>query len=79
MWDACDPDSFNAAFGAGTYLPGNHGKMLLDDFAAELQTDHIAGAWRFNPLLDASAGTFELAGLELEPGEHISIVNKDGE
>jgi len=79
MWDACDPDSFNAGIGPGTCLPGHHGRTLLDDFVAELQTDQIAGAWRFNPLLDASGGTFKLAGLELEPGEHLSIVNKGGE
>jgi plastocyanin len=79
MWDACDPDTFNAVVGAGACIPGNHGKTLFGDFIAELQADQIAGAWRFNPLVDASAGTFKLAGLELEPGDHISIVNKGGE
>lgn len=29
--------------------------------------------------MNASAGVCRLAGLELEPGEHISIVNKGGE
>jgi len=56
MWDACDPDSFNAAVGAGTCIPGHHGQTLFRDFIGELQTDHIAGAWRFDPLLNASAG-----------------------
>ena len=79
MWDACDPDAFNAQFGAGVCLPGHHGMTLLPDFVGELQTDHIAGGWRFNPLVNASAGVFNLAGLELEPGEHISIINKGGE
>ena len=32
MRDACDPDSFNAAFGAGTCIPGHHGMTLLGDF-----------------------------------------------
>lgn len=79
MWDACDPDSFNAVFGDGTCIPGHHGKTVLVDFLAELQTDHIAGAWRFNPLVNASQSVFKLAGLELEPGEHVTIVNKGGE
>lgn len=79
MWDACDPDSFNAAIGPGTCISGNHGKTLFGDFIAELNSDQIAGAWRFNPLLNASGKTFEIAGLELEPGEHTSIVNKGGE
>lgn len=79
MWDACDPDSFNAAVGPGACIPGHHGITLFGDFIAELQTDQIAGAWRFNPLLNASGKAFELAGLELEPGEHLSFVNKGGE
>ena len=79
MWDACDPDSFNAAVGPGACRPGSHGRTLFGDFVAELQTDQIAGAWRFNPLVDASGNVFALAGLELEPGDHLSIINKGGE
>jgi plastocyanin len=79
MRDACDPDSFNAGIGPGTCLPGDHGQTLLGDFVAEMQTDHIAGAWRFNPLVNASQGVFKLAGLELEPGEHVNLINKGGE
>jgi len=79
IWDACDPDTFNAAFGNGTCIPGHHGQTVLDDFVGELQTDHIAGGWRFDPLLDASAGVFKLVKVKLEPGDHTVIVNNGGE
>ena len=79
MWDACDPDSFNAVFGTGTCIAGHHGQTVLGDFLGELQTDHIAGGWRFDPLLDASAGTFKLVKVELAPGDHTVIVNNGGE
>lgn len=79
MWDACDPDTFNATFGPGTCLPGRHGQTILNDFVGELQTDHIAGGGRFDPLLDASAGVFKLVKVELAPGDHTVIVNNGGE
>jgi plastocyanin len=79
MWDACDPDTFNAAFGTGTCIPGHHGQTLLNDFIGELQSDHIAGAWRFDPFLDASAGTFKLVKVKLAPGDKMVIVNNGGE
>jgi plastocyanin len=79
MWDACDPDTFNAAFGDGTCIPGHHGQTLLNDFVGELQSDHIAGGWRFDPLLDASAGTFKLVKVRVAPGDHMVIVNNGGE
>jgi plastocyanin len=79
IWDACDPDTFNAAFGSGTCIPGHHGKTELNDFIGELQTDHIAGAWRFDPLLKASSGVFKLIKLELAPGDHTMFVNDGGE
>jgi hypothetical protein len=58
MRDACDPKTFNAALGPGTCVPGQHGTTKLEFFLGELQTDKIAGAWRFDPLLKASTGTF---------------------
>ncbi len=79
MRDACDPDSFNATVGPGTCIAGAHGTTLFPDFIAELQEDHIAGAWRFNPLLDASQGHFKLVRLNLHPGEPTTIENKGGE
>ena len=79
MWDACDPDSFNAAVGSGTCTAGHHGKTLFQDFIGEMQSDRIAGAWRFNPLLDASQGDFKLVRLELKPGDQTIIQNQGGE
>lgn len=58
MRGACDPASFNAAVGPGTCVSGNQGNTLFSDFIGELQSDHIAAAWRFNPLLNATEGHF---------------------
>jgi hypothetical protein len=79
MRDACDPDSFNAAVGPGTCTPGAHGTTLFGDFIGELQTDKIAGAWRFNPLLNTTDDHFKLVRLELNPGDQTTIENKGGE
>ena len=79
MRDACDPTTFNAAVGAGTCVSGNHGNTLFSDFIGELQSDHIAGAWRFNPLLNATEGHFSLARLDLREGDQTTIQNAGGE
>ena len=79
MRDACDPKSFNAAVGAGTCISGNHGNTPFGLFIAELQSDHIAGAWRFNPLLNANEGHFSLARLDLTQGDPTTIQNAGGE
>src|SRR5579859_41622 len=79
IWDACDPDTFNAAVGPGTCIPGHHGQMKFQDFFAELDLDKIAGAWRFNPLLNTTDGALKLVQLELEPGDRISLQNAGGE
>jgi hypothetical protein len=79
MRDACDPDSFNAAVGPGTCVAGQHGTTLFSDFIGELQTDQIAGAWRFNPMLNATEGHFQLVRLDLKPGDQTTIANKGGE
>jgi len=79
MRDACDPDSFNAAVGPGTCIAGQHGTTLFSDFIGELQTDQIAGAWRFNPLLNATEGNFKLVRLDLKQGDQTTIENKGGE
>ena len=79
MWDACDPATFNAAVGPGTCAPGHHGNTLFPDFIGELQSDQIAGAWRFNPLLNATEGNFKLARLDLTSGDQTTIQNKGGE
>ena len=79
MRDACDPPTFNAVLGTGHCVPGQHGTTPFGIFIAELQQDHIAGAWRFNPLLDASAGTFKLVTLNLTAGQQTLIQNLGGE
>ena len=79
MRDACDPDTFNTAVGPNTCVAGQHGTTPFPFFIAELQQDHIAGAWRFNPLLDASAGTFKLVTLNLTAGQQTVIQNLGGE
>jgi hypothetical protein len=79
MWDACDPDTFNAVVGRGTCISGHHGQTLFSDFVGELQKDQIAGGWRFNPLLNTSAGVFRLARLNLNSGDQTVIENMGGE
>ena len=79
MWDACDPDSFNMAAQSTICIAGHHGTTLFEDFIAELTTDKIAGAWRFNPLVNATEGHFHLARLDLKEGEPITIYNAGGE
>jgi hypothetical protein len=74
MRDACDPATFPVPCALGA-----HGITPFPVFIAELQQDHIAGAWRFNPLLDASAGTFKLVTLNLTAGQQTMIENKGGE
>ena len=79
MWDACDPESFNAAVGPDTCLAGHHGQTLFTDFVAEVQSDGIAGAWRFNPFLNATQNTFKLTNLRLKLGDQTSVTNIGGE
>ena len=79
MRDACDPDSFNASVGPGTCVAGQHGNTLFSDFIGELQTDQNAGAWRFNPMLNATEGNFKLVRLDLKEGDQTNIDNKGGE
>jgi len=77
--DACDPTSFNAVVGPGTCISGHHGNTLFSDFVGEPTTDQNAGAWRFNPMLNATEGNFRLVPLELKPGDKTTIRNVGGE
>jgi len=79
MRDACDTGTFNANVGPGTCKHGQHGATKFKDFIAELTTDQIAGAWRFNPLLNATQGTDQLATLNLASGQTTSLQNTGGE
>jgi hypothetical protein len=77
--DACDPDTFNLAIGPGTCIDGAHGKTPFSLFIGEVTSDRIAGAWRFNPLLDATQGKFHLVTVNLDSGKQLSLQNYGGE
>ena len=47
MNDACDPETFNAAIGAGTCL--RNGGVTFQDFIAQLTKHASVGAWFFAP------------------------------
>jgi plastocyanin len=47
MQDACDPDTFNAAFGPRTCL--RSGGVKFDQFIAELRRLGFVGPWHFAP------------------------------
>jgi hypothetical protein len=82
MRDACDPGTFSSpinAAGPGTCKPGHHGTTKFRFFIAELQSDHIAGAWRFNPLLNTTQGTLQLATVSLSSGQTTALQNTGGE
>jgi len=48
MHDECDPDSFNAAIGAGTCV-GRNGGLGFDQFIALLEKHAQVPSWRFSP------------------------------
>jgi hypothetical protein len=79
IWDACDPATFNAQFGAGTCVAGQHGTTVLGVFLDELQKDHIAGAWRFNPVLNTSDDILRRATLNMASGQQLVLRNRGGE
>ena len=41
IWDNCDPPTFNATFGAGTCLPGEHGTEKFSIFIGEVVADRV--------------------------------------
>jgi len=77
--DACDPGTFNANVGPHTCKHGQHGTTKFKFFISELQSDQIAGAWRFNPLLNATQGIFQLVTVDLASGQTTSLQNMGGE
>jgi hypothetical protein len=77
--DACDPGTFTANVGPGACKPGQHGTTKFKLFIAELQSDHIVGGWRFNPLLNATQGIFQLATVNLNSGQTTALHNTCGE
>jgi hypothetical protein len=77
--DACDNKSFNFFVGPGTCKAGHHGSARFKLFIKELQSDQIAGAWRFNPVLNTTQGIFQLATVNLASGQTTSLQNTGGE
>lgn len=50
LWDYCDPDSFNAAFGSVVCTRDiATGAITVTGFLGELSSDQSVGAWRFSP------------------------------
>ena len=47
MFDACDPETFNAALGAGTCT--RSGGVRFDKFLEQLALHHSIGGWHFAP------------------------------
>ena len=66
MFDACEPDSFNAAVGAGTCV--RNGGVVFDKFLELLRRHQSVGAWHFTPP-QASLGV----------GDVLIAVNNGGE
>src|SRR5207249_2733341 len=66
MFDACDPQTFNAALGAGTC--SRQGGIRFEDFVEQLTRHHSAGAWHF-----ASSE------VTMQVGELLMATNRGGE
>jgi plastocyanin len=64
--DACDPDSFNAALGAGACT--RNGGVRFDDFIKLLTAHQSVGAWHFTP-----------TQAHLAVGDVLQAVNSGGE
>ena len=66
MFDACDPQTFNAALGAGTC--SRQGGIRFEDFVEQLTRHHSAGAWHFAP-----------SEVTMQVGELLMASNRGGE
>ena len=66
MFDACDPETFNAALGAGTCT--RPGGVRFATFLEQLGTHHSIGAWHFAP-----------GEVMLHVGEQLVATNRGGE
>ncbi len=66
MFDACDPQTFNAALGAGTC--SRQGGIRFEDFVEQLTRHHSAGAWHFAP-----------SEVTMQVGELLMATNRGGE
>ena len=67
MVDRCDPETFNAAFGATTCL-FDHPGVTLDTFLSVLGSSGAIGSWSFSP-----------RQIRLKEGEAFQVQNRGGE
>ena len=67
--DRCEPTSFNAAIGAGTCVPNEHGDVTFGEFLEELNpADFGDDHWRFSR-----------ENFSVEKGERVALTNPGGE
>ena len=66
VFDACDPETFNAQLGAGTCV--RSGGVRFEDFIEQLRRHASIGAWRFAP-----------PNMTLLEGQRFVAVNRGGE
>ena len=66
MFDACDPETFNAALGAGACT--RSGGVRFDTFLEQLGQHHSIGAWHFAP-----------TNVTMKLGELLVATNRGGE
>jgi len=66
LFDACDPETFNAAIGPGTC--SRSGGVRFEDFVAQLTRHHSIGAWHFAP-----------SEVTMRVGEELVANNRGGE
>jgi plastocyanin len=66
LFDACDPDTFNATLGPGTCV--RSGGVRFDKFIEELTRHHSVGAWHFAP-----------SEVTMKVGEQLVAQNRGGE
>ena len=66
LFDACDPETFNAALGAGTCV--RPGGMRFENFLEELGRHHSVGPWHFAPGV-----------VSMRVGQKLVAVNNGGE
>jgi hypothetical protein len=66
MFDACDPETFNAAVGEGTCV--RSGGVQFSRFLEELGRHGFVGAWRFAP-----------SNVRMQVGQVLEAVNRGGE
>jgi plastocyanin len=81
IFDACDPATFNGAFGDGTCTQLPTVKTItLSEFASELAANKSVSAWRFDPtsITIAAGGTVTATNLGGENHTFTEVANFGG-